>query len=194
MGFVLIQESHAEFYKYIDKNGVVCFADNLQVVPEQYRSSAVLVQNEQEEEIRPAAPMSKTEPAPMEVAAQPRAREPLSLTIRLTISATVVAGGFLIIFFMKNMTQLKQNSGAFIMVRGALIAVVSAYLVFAHAGDVMDLFGKASRAVDEAQRTSAEKGRKAGQFMKQMDQMTQDTKKIDQDLDRQAAEPQADGK
>ncbi len=194
MGLGFVQKGHAAFYKYIDKSGVVCFADNLQVVPEQYRASVVLVQNEQQEEIHPAATTENTtETAPAAVTQQ-SVSAPLSLDTRLTISSAIAIGALLFFLFVKNVPRLEQNRSMLIMIRGALIGAVSIYIIYAHAGDVLIMYGRASRAIEETQQKSAERGRKAGQFIKQMDAMAEDTKKLNQDLDRQAAEPQEGGR
>lgn len=39
---ILIQDSLAAIYKYVDENGNVCFTDSLQAVPEKYREKAII--------------------------------------------------------------------------------------------------------------------------------------------------------
>jgi hypothetical protein len=49
-GVMLIQDASSEIYKYKDKNGIECFTDSLQSVPEQYREKAVIIHGQTEKE------------------------------------------------------------------------------------------------------------------------------------------------
>ena len=55
--------SFAAIYKYIDNNGIICFADDLQSIPEQCRATAKIVSGEQEEVRKPAIQQRPEEPA-----------------------------------------------------------------------------------------------------------------------------------
>ncbi len=197
LGLWFPQQSHASFYKYIDKDGVVCFADNLQAVPEQFRASAVLVQEEQQEEYKPGTPpVTKTETAPIAPAVQPQpvVNAPLPLSFRLGISAAVGIVAILLFVFAKSVPQLKQNPGALITIRGVLILGVSIYVVFAHVDDVMVMFGKASQKIDETQQKSADRGKKAARAMKQLNESVSEAQQVEKDQAAQLQEMDSHGK
>lgn len=176
---VFVRNSDAAYYKYIDKDGVVCFADNLQVIPEQYRAKAVIVETEaKDDEIKPAGPaVFKTEPAPTAAEVKQEVKAPRPLSTRLMISGAVGFGALLIFVVINSQPELKENKKVLSLVRGSLMAVVSLYLVFAHAGDVMTLFGAAGKTVEEVQQQSAEKGRKAAQAVKSLDALFEEAQK-----------------
>jgi hypothetical protein len=46
--------SFGAIYKYIDKNGIISFADDLQSIPAQSRATATIVSGEREEQRKPA--------------------------------------------------------------------------------------------------------------------------------------------
>jgi hypothetical protein len=176
---VFVRNSDAAYYKYIDKDGVVCFADNLQVIPEQYRAQAVIVETEaKDDEIKPAGTVvSKTEPAPAaDTRQEVKGSRPLST--RLMISGAVGLGALLIFVVISSQSELKENKKILSLVRGSLITVVSLYLVFAHAGDMMTIFGAAGQTVEEVQQQSAEKGKKAAQAIKSLDAMFEEAQKV----------------
>lgn len=176
---VFVRNSDAAYYKYIDKDGVVCFSDNLQIIPEQYRAKAVIVETEvKDDETKPAGPAEgKTEPAPAAADTKQEVKGPRPLSTRLMISAAVGLGAFLIFVVISSQSELKENKKLLSLVRGALMVVVSLYLVFAHAGDVMTIFGAAGRTVEGVQQQSAEKGKKAAQAIKSLDALFEEAQK-----------------
>jgi len=176
---VFIRNSDAAYYKYTDKEGVVCFADNLQVIPEQYRATAVIVETEaREDELKPAGQaVRETEPAPPAADTRQEGEGPRPLSTRLMISGAIGFGAFLIFVVINSRPELKENKKVLSLARGTLLAGVSLYIVFAHAGDVMTLFGAAGRTVEEAQRRSEEKGRKAARALKSLDAVFEEAQK-----------------
>lgn len=170
---VFVRNSDAAYYKYIDKDGVVCFADNLQVIPEQYRAKAVIVETEaKDDEIKPAGPaVSKTEPAPAGADTRQEVKGPRLLSTRLMISGAIGLGALLLFVVINSQSELKENKKVLSLIRRSLMAVVLLYLIFAHAGDVMTIFGAAGKTVEEVQQQSAEKGKKAAQTIKSLDTM-----------------------
>jgi hypothetical protein len=185
-----IRNSDAAYYKYIDKDGAPCFADNLQVIPEQYRAQAVIVETEsKDDEIKPAGPtVRKAETATMADARQ-EGKGPQPLSIRLTISGAVGFGAFLIFVVISHQPESKENKKVLSLVRRTLMAVVLLYLVVAQAGDVMTLFGAAGRTIDEAQRQSEKKGKKAAQAIKSLDAMFEEAQKAQKSQEASTAEP-----
>jgi hypothetical protein len=178
LGLGFVQESHAAFYKYMDKNGIECFSDNLQAVPEQYRSNCVIVESDGENDKTkiavPAAGQVEVETALSPTEAKSEADHPRPLSTRLLISAAVSVSAFLIFILISRQPELKDNKKVLSVVRTVLTGIVSLYLIIAHGGDVRTVFGAAGRAVQEAQHHSAEKGKKAARAIKQMNAMFDD--------------------
>ncbi len=189
-GMIIVRDSHASFYKYINKDGVACFADDLQAVPEQYRASAVIVETETDDDratpAAPAGPAANKAETPVSVSeARPESGRPLST--RLMISGAVGLGAFFI--FVVISSQLKEDKKALSIVRGLLMAGVSMYLVAAHVGDVMTMFGLAGKAVEEVERRSEERGKKAAQTIKSIDAMFDEAQKAQKAQESQSDEP-----
>lgn len=187
---VFVHNSAAAYYKYVDKEGVVCFADNLQVIPEQYRVQAVIVETEaKDDDIKSAGPTArKTETAATaDVRQEGKDRRPLST--RLVISGAVGFGAFLIFVVINSQPEFKENKKVLSLVRRALMAIVLLYLVVAHAGDVMTIFGAAGRTVEEVQYHSEEKGKKAAQAIKSLDALFEEAQKAQKSQEASTAEP-----
>ena len=177
-GICFLQNVDAAIYKYVDNNGVVGFADNLQAVPEQYRAHAVIVEGEStEDDAKPSVPVvaetSDAQPLPSESSATEQSNAPRPLSFRLMLSGLISLGGMLIFIVLSKQPGLKENQKIISHVRTALIGIVSLYLVIAHVKDVMTIFGMAGKAVEDVQQHSAEKGKKAAQAMKQLDALIQ---------------------
>lgn len=192
LGISFVNESEAAIYKYIDKDGIVSFADNLQSIPEKYRSTALIVDGEsKDDEAKPSRPVTvdkaAEEPLPEE-ASKPQSQGPKPLSVRLTMSAVVSLGLLLIFIVVSNQTPLKENKKVLSILRTSLIGILSFYLLVAHVKDVMGLFGTAGKAIDDVQQRQAEKGKKAAQAMKKLDGLIQETQKLEESLDAGSGE------
>lgn len=179
--------AYAALYKYIDKEGILCFADDLQTVPEQYRAAVIIVEggsNEEEKKISAPAPQPQADaPAPADSVPTSQPKRPRPLSVRLMITAVLSISAVLLFLFISKQPGLKDNKKIISNVRSALIGIVSLYLVMAHARDVMTVLGFAGKAIDDAQQQSAEKGRKAAKAMKQMDALFQEAQKGGQEAE-----------
>jgi hypothetical protein len=196
MGLCFAQKSHAAFYRYTDKNGIECFSDNIQAIPEQYRATSVLVENEGEyDEVKlagPTAVQAENEVASSSAEAKSDVSRPRPLSTRLLISTAISAGVFLIFVLISKQPEFKKNNKVLSVVRTSLLGIVCLYLIIAHGGDVMTVFGAAGRAVQEMQHHSAEKGKKAAQAMKQMNSMFDDMQKAQAAQDSSAPPAETD--
>lgn len=183
--------SDAAIYKYVDKDGVPCFADDLQVVPEQYRASAVIVEGDaKDDETKASRPVTlqNTETQSLAAAVETKpVRRPLPLSIRVMISAAVAIAGLVIFLVLKKLPELKDNKKVLLAIRGSLIGVVAIYLVVAHVKDVLIVFGLASQTIEDAQQRSAEKGKKAAQVIKSIDAMFDEAQKAQKTMDTEEA-------
>jgi hypothetical protein len=169
----------AALFKYIDSDGTVNIADDLQSIPEQFRSSAVIV-NGQAEEPKPAGPVpqEQTTTAPGTApgigavsGAVPRAGEAAAgetpsapIGKRAVVSLIVVVTAVFGFLMLGNLQadHLKAVRAARMMILWA----ASVYLIYAHAGDLIRVIGTVGDTVDAAQQQSAEKGRKAAKAAK----------------------------
>ncbi|HXY54729.1 MAG TPA: hypothetical protein VEM40_08675 [Nitrospirota bacterium] len=184
LSIVFVSNSMAVIYKYVDKDGKLCFADNLQVIPEQYRASALIVQDESKDEPAkariPAAAESGREPSISAAQETSQKHVALSFSYRLMISGCVIIGSILVFYIIRNQAEMKKNEKLTSIVRNALIAIVSLYLVFAHGKDALTIVGVTGNALDNAKQQSAERGRKAAQVMKKLDALFEKEQKTEE--------------
>lgn len=171
--FFAAPDTHAEIYKYIDKDGIPCFADDIQQVPEKYRAFVTIIDESSEEYKAKAAvkPEGQNEDPVVQEPAQPPVRGRRPLSFRLMISAAISAGLLLLMNFLGKLPELKHDGRLRAITRNSLIATVSLYLIFAHGKDVLTVFGIMGNAVEEVQQHSSEKGKKAAQAIKSLDAM-----------------------
>jgi hypothetical protein len=154
--------SFAAIYKYIDKNGIICFADDLQSIPEQCRATAKIVSGEQEEERKPAIQKRSQvqEEAKPGNAALSNDREKATISVVVVVSALFA---FVILGILD-----ADHKKAIRIVRAVILWGMSVYLIVAHAGDVVHMFRTLEGKVDTVQRESEEKGKKAAKAIKEM--------------------------
>ena len=184
LAIVFVSYCMAVIYKYVDKDGKLCFADNLQVIPEQYRASALIVQQASEDEPAkarvPAASESGREPSTSAAQERPQKHASLSFSYRLMVSGCIFIGSILVFFIIKNQAALKENEKLTSKIRNALIVIVSLYLVIAHVKDAITIAGMAGNALDTVQQQSAERGKKAAQVMKKLDALFEKAQKAEE--------------
>lgn len=173
--------SFAAIYKYIDKNGIICFANDLQSVPEQFRATASIVSNGQEEERKSA--MQK-QPQVRAEAKQVIAESSLDrgkalienyakilFSGRVLISVVVVVTA-LFAFVILGILDVDHKKATKI-VRVVILWGMSVYLIVAHGGDVVNMFKTLKGEVDTVQRETEEKGKKAAKAMKELNAVIQ---------------------
>jgi len=167
--------SFAAIYKYIDKNGIICFADDLQSIPEQCRATAKIVSGEQEEERKPAIqkrPEAQAEAMPGKASSSDRGKVSIEgyaknlFSGRVLISVVVVVSA-LFAFVILGVIDADHKK-AIKIVRMVILWGMSVYLILAHAGDVEDIFKTLGGKVDTVQRESEDKGKKAAKSMKEI--------------------------
>lgn len=171
--FVSAQQSYAAIYKYVDKNGVICFANDLQSIPEQFRGSAQVVSDNPEPEnpqsIHNQSPEQPTGihgnfPSVANDTAVDARSENSFFNNRLFLTAIIVvtaAFAFIILGIIE--TDRKRTIA---VVRVILLWAVALYLLIAHAGDALHVIRAASGKVDDVKHQSEEKGKKAGKAIK----------------------------
>ncbi len=197
--FVLLglagRECEAVIYQYMDEKGNPALVDDLQKVPEQYRPSVRMVSGEvttertEEERLRDAKTVTLRQEAIAQDRAAAQERAESSRQRRFVLSGSIAAGIILILVIMANLDVLKQYSRITGRVRTILIALLIISLGIIHVRDVLGLFEKASDGLQTIQEKQAAKGRKAAEFYKAVDQMTD--QKV-QDASRQTQENQSE--
>lgn len=201
----MVQDGFAATYKFVDKNGQVGFADDLQAVPEPYRATAVLIGGGGSEGERtsgspaatgaqaPAQPGMNAQQAPPEAVpdqASPVQTQPLAqgsglpFSIRLAISIGVVIATILISVFLGNVAGLHGHDRAIHVLRVSLSWLVVIYLVAAHAQDVMAIFKTVGKQVQSVSDQSAKRGEKAAKAIKAMDALREQAEKQAQEHDK----------
>ncbi len=196
-GLFLVTSSYAVIYKYTDNEGIVSFADDLQAVPEKYRTTAVIVEGESKEEranqgdsVGSAHP--EQQPSAAETKQISDAKHPGPLSSRLMMSAGISVGAFLVFILISKQPELKENKKVLSFIRTGLIASVSLYLIVAHIRDVWTVFGLTGKTISEAQQQSAEKGKKAAQTIKQLDALFEQAQQAQQAEESKAKESEGD--
>jgi hypothetical protein len=165
-----VREATAVFYRYTDEKGIVNITDNLQVIPEQYRSSAVMVSDGEPE--RPAVSSKKKSPEESTAAAPEEPKQEKhgrSLADRLLLSGCITGVG-IAVFIMLGKLYLPEQHRKFVpKARAAVIIVLSLYLVTAHLGDILRLAGMAWGTVESARDDARDRGKSAAKTVKKID-------------------------
>ncbi|MCK9419302.1 MAG: hypothetical protein M0R70_07995 [Nitrospirae bacterium] len=174
--------SFAAIYKYIDQNGIICFADDLQSVPEPCRATAKIVNMDQEQARNPAIqkqPQVQAEAIP-ENAESSSDRGTVSIegytksffSGRVLISVVVVVSA-LFVFVILGIIDADHKK-AIKIVRAVVLWGMSVYLIVAHGEDVVNMFKTLKGEVNAVQHESGEKGKKAAKALKELNALTQD--------------------
>jgi hypothetical protein len=176
LGLLAAMDVSAAIYKYTDKDGLITFADDLQAVPVQYRSQAVIVSGEDKEAeakspAGQAVPKEQTEikagehmpvlPSSVQTD-ETGGRKPFGSRVLISAIAVVSA---LFVFVILGILDADHKK-AIKIARVVIIWVVSVYLLYSHAGDVVHVFRSLGSNVESARQESEEKGKKAAKAMK----------------------------
>ena len=178
LGLTASPDGFAAIYKYIDNDGMINFADDLQSVPVQHRAQAVIVSGEEKEpEVKKPenqdAPKTRTEapagtPVPATMEAQPPAdaKEKGTSMNRFLVSSIVVVSA-LFAFVILGVIDADHKKSIKI-VRIVILWGVSVFLLYSHAMDVVNLFRTMGKSVSDSQQRAEEKGKKAVKAMKEL--------------------------
>jgi len=197
----------AATYRYIDKQGSISFADDLQVIPEEYRSKAVLIEGELKEDTEKAsAPAAQDRTGGKDLSASaPADNAPQAASniieapggeslfgkrvyLRLMITGAVLLVGVAFLVAIGKIAALKQKEQVRLILRSSLIAALLLYLGIAHAGDVIALFSNVGNKLEAVQQKSAERGRKAAEAMKKMEAISGQLEQMQKEEEAQMKE------
>lgn len=176
-------------YKYTDKAGILCFADDLQVIPDQYRSQAVLIEGELKEASTASAGSALSAAMVVPTAEQQQAASHSfffrSLSLRLLITVCVgLAMAALVAAVSRQLAGEEQQRVRSFTKKGAL-AVFLVYLIFAHGRDILTVVRTADRTVYEVQQRSVRKGQKAAEGIKRLDGLFEEMQKAEESYKRE---------
>ncbi|HUJ18330.1 MAG TPA: hypothetical protein VL197_10100 [Nitrospirota bacterium] len=182
---VAISTADAAIYRYFDKNGIAWYVDNLTVIPEQYRAAAVIIDGDSKDDAAKRSGSVTIErpselPLLVEKTAKPPEEPPRPLSVRILKSVSVVLGAILVFIVVSRLVSVRDDKKVLSIVRGSLIVILSLYLVFAHAEDMVTVFHMTKQAIEEAQHRSEEKGRKAAQAIKTLDAVFEQSQQAQQ--------------
>jgi hypothetical protein len=177
IGSTVCSEAHAAIYKYVDKNGMIYFADDLQSIPAQYRPAAKIVSGEDtgvsKDQTSQTSPNAQTETAESETVfsrtkkLSTEKQDGNSFFRRATTTIIIVVSA-LFVFVILRMLDAEHKKIVSIT-RVVILWGVSIYIIFAHTVDVVNAFSSIGKKIDGTQQQSEERGRKASKVMKQLD-------------------------
>ncbi len=182
--FLTTQDSLAAIYKYVDSDGLINFADDLQSVPAQYRSSAKIVGGEPDQEKAASQPGGKMPEAPTGTMQKSPSAEDADASGKLkpveappvkketfgkrVITSIAVVASVAFAFIILGILDI-ENRKIVTIVRLVLLWGVTVFLIIFHGGDVVSLFSSAGDKIESARQRSEEKGRKAARAAKTLD-------------------------
>jgi hypothetical protein len=171
--FLSAQHGYGAIYKYVDKDGVISFANDLQSIPEQYRVNAKVVSDASDQENNPLMENGQTRGQTGKHAdvsgmthdnAVDSRHENSFLKNRMFLTAfVIVSAGFAFIILGILETDQKKTVA---ITRVVLVWAVALYLLIAHAGDAVRMFRTVGGTIDEVKHQSAERGKKAAKAAK----------------------------
>lgn len=180
------RDSFAVLYKYIDKDGVVCFADDLQSVPERYRAKTTILSGELKEGPKLTAGgeeandvMLSASPAVGDASSPPlREEKPFSKRLANTIIVmTVLVVIYVVLERLKEVVESIKYDKLVSFARIGLSAAAVLYLVFAHVNDVIHGVAGVGKSVEEAKERSATKGKNAAKAIKTLNALLESAEK-----------------
>jgi len=170
IGLSVSTEGFAAIYKYTDKDGMICFSDDLQSIPEQYRATAKIVSGEEKEEhkgktnhneqnapskIKKEVEISGTMPEKSVV----EKNEKDIFGRRSMVSAIVVLSSIFAFVILRKLDEDHKKSIA--IIRVIIIWGVSVYLLYTYAGDLIAVVRSMGTKIESSKQQAEERGKKA---------------------------------
>ena len=166
-GSLTAQDCSAAIFKYVDKDGTPCFADDLQSVPEPYRASSQIISGEASTicQNTPRQQQGKTASGTVDINQNGTTHEQQPFNKRVLISVLVVISAAFIFTVLRVIEE--DHKKAVAIGRAIVLWGVSVYLVYAHAGDVLHGFASIGEKIENAKQQSEEQGGKAVKAIKE---------------------------
>ena len=164
------RNAFADIYQYVNEEGVISFVDNLESVPEKYRATAINTtaveeQSRLQSRAEPQANIAPSQGAPVEEPARQ-----MTFFTRLLMTAVVVFAWFGILVAIKKTDVFKGREKILPATRIALACIFLVYVVMVHGKDVVNLFTMAGNKIEAVKEKQAQRGKKAGQAIKALNQ------------------------
>jgi hypothetical protein len=170
----------ADIYQYVNEEGIISFADNLQSVPEKYRATAVnttVLEEQKQAQLRTEQPVQPgTMKLPPNASREENAHK-MVFTTRLLMTTGVVFVWFVILFAIKKTGIFKGRKKALPATWIALVCILLVYLVMVHGKDVVNLFTMAGNKIEEVQEKQRQRGKKAGEAIKALNKLMEEAGK-----------------
>ena len=182
-------DAQAVIYKYTDEKGSPAYADSMEKVPERERGKAVIVTGQMEQELADDAERARALAA--REAEQQRIealhqQEQERFTGRLIRGGVAAALAVALIVVLSHIDALREQAELLRRIRLILVLVLFVFLGVTFAGDVVGLFRSVGREIADPvagmQDQQAEKGKKAAEPYKALDQALQE--KAQQEAER----------
>jgi hypothetical protein len=183
-GILSVQDSRAAIYKYVDKDGLINFADDLQSIPAPDRGTAKIVSGEPAEtnatspakndQVKAQAGTGTPEAAP---AAAPAAGQEKQQPVesrgkteffgKRALTSVIIIVSTAFAFIILGILDI-DNKKIVTVVRVILMWGMTVYLLYVHAGDVVGLFSTMGAKMQSVHQKSEEKGKKAARALKNL--------------------------
>ncbi len=177
---ISVQDSHAAIYKYVDKDGLINFSDDLQSIPASDRGTAKIVSGELKETsaTSPAkkdqtkvqagitTPGSAPEAAPAtgQEKQQPVGSCKTGFLGKRALTSVIIIVSTVFAFIILGILDI-DNKKIVTVVRVVLLWGMTVYLIYVHAGDVVGLVGTMGDTMQSVQKRSDDRGKKAARAL-----------------------------
>lgn len=167
----------ADIYQYVNEDGVISFVDNLESVPEKYRATAINTTAVEEQKQIQWEAQPQTNIAPSQVALREEPAHKMTFFTRLLMTVLVVFAWLGILVAVNKTGVFKGREKFLPATQIALGFIFLVYLVMIHGKDVVHLFTMAGNKIEAVQEKQAQRGKKAGQAIKALNQFMEEAGK-----------------
>ncbi len=183
LSIILIQGSFADiqkYYKYIDKNGTECYADNLQSIPEEYKKKAVIISvqfkkdesRQSEVQSENGVPSSATEnkKETAKIIDKEKVKEAIEGFVRSSLFKFIaVIIGFLLVFIIVGkVSSSLGHRGIGTLLRIALALLVLLYVFNSYLEEIVGAFTMLKEEVMGVKKQAEERNEKADKTMNEL--------------------------
>ncbi len=193
---ISVQDSHAAIYKYVDKDGLIHFSDDLQSIPAPDRGTAKIVSGQPEEtsatnpakkeQTKVQAVVTAPEAAPAAAPAagqekqQPVGSGKTGFFGKRVLTSVIIIVSTVFAFIILGILDI-DNKKIVTVVRVVLLWGMTVYMIYVHAGDVVGLFSTMGDKIQSVKKKSDERGKKAARAVKNLNALMDQTEQSSAD-------------
>lgn len=175
LSVILAQNSIAEIYKYVDKNGTACFTDDLRSVPEEYKKKTIIISGQSKkggQETSEIQPSENKENDPTTEKKEETAK--IKDAIKGFVSNRLfklIAGiiGFLFIFIIVGKaSNLLGHKRVGSILRIALTLLALLYLFNSHLKEVVNVFAMLKEEVLGVKKQAEERNKETDKIINEL--------------------------